>query len=528
MKQRLSIFVIMLAGSAALHAQDLTPNVVITNEFEGKVLEAAKDSFTPTVPDSVLSFDWNFNYSVFDSPYRGSYSFSPYEISVSKSPSEVQLKRFYLKAGAGYTFHPEFYFSFNPRLKGNFSCALENDFKGYSGPYVGTGERFHGYDMSENINFRSIVDAESHIFSFGAGYGFIAAGDTVRSRFLQCVDLSAAVRSNAGPDSRSRYSAGVYSRFVSDRLSSMDPRSTGVLLGGNFNYEYALSDRSGLDFLFAGKHYTGGNAPAFIRIRPSYSLRVRDFELDLGVRGDILAEMGKNWPLFPDVRVRKALLKDKLYATASVTGGSDLLNVSDLVSIYHHTTCVSSMVQTEGLRTQLSFDGRVFESLQYTFDAGYVHYSKGILESTPSLQSGIETLTSEEYGEAYLKAAFKWIGARVEAYENVRLSSFSGVDGIAPSAFSTDGYMNVFFSRRFSAGADLETAFSRKGLCAESGESLSIPGYVDLDLHAEYRLRGSFSVWAKMGNILAQPVRRSLLYAEPSFNLMAGIVLNIR
>lgn len=526
MKRHISSILTLLLSGTLLPAQNLTPNVVITNEFEGKVLEASKDTFSPTVPDSVLTFDWDFDYSVFDSPYRGSYTFSPYGIAVSKSPSEIQMKRFYLKAGAGYTFHPELYFSFNPALKGSFSCALENDFHGYSGPYVGTGERFHGYDMSENIAFKGLVDLKSHILSFGAGYGFIAAGDTLMDRFLQTADLSVAIRSNAGPYSRSRYSGGLYSRYISDRIGSTAPY--GMLFGGDFSYDYSLSDNSGLGMLLAAKFYTAEPRPALIRLRPSYRLRIKDFELDLGARADIVAEMGDNWPVFPDIRVRKSLVKDKLYGTASVSGGSELMDVADIVSMYHHTSCTSPMLQTEGIRTQLSFDGRLFKGLQYRLDAGFVHYSKGVLESTPSLDSGIETLVTESYNETYLRTSLRWIGDRVEASENISLSAFSGIDGIAPSPFTTDGHLDVYVTRRFSAGARMYTALSRKGVCAFSGESVTIPGFVDLDLQAEYRVRGDFAVWFKAGNMLAQPVRRSLLHAEPSFNLMGGIVLNIR
>ena len=37
----------------------------------------------------LLKFDWNFNYSVFENPYKGAYEFSPYKLNMAPEPRAV-------------------------------------------------------------------------------------------------------------------------------------------------------------------------------------------------------------------------------------------------------------------------------------------------------------------------------------------------------------------------------------------------------------------------------------------------------
>ena len=72
MRRYIFLAAALLAGAAA-SAQNLNPTVQVTNDYETKPMEVEKNSVRMAVPDSLLKFDWNFNYSVFDNPYRGAY-----------------------------------------------------------------------------------------------------------------------------------------------------------------------------------------------------------------------------------------------------------------------------------------------------------------------------------------------------------------------------------------------------------------------------------------------------------------------
>ena len=93
---------LMLSLSMAASAQDLDPTVVVDRVYEGKLMEVHKPVLEMAVPDTVMHFDLDFDYSVFESPYKGSYEFNPYLLSMKPSAAADESGRFYLKAGAGY------------------------------------------------------------------------------------------------------------------------------------------------------------------------------------------------------------------------------------------------------------------------------------------------------------------------------------------------------------------------------------------------------------------------------------------
>ena len=102
---------------AAAVAQNLDPTVVVSRDYEGKLMEVHKPKIEMAVPDSVLRFDLEFDYSVSDSPYKGAYDFTPYVLDMKPSPTYRHNSRLYLNAGAGYQFHPELDLVWSPALK---------------------------------------------------------------------------------------------------------------------------------------------------------------------------------------------------------------------------------------------------------------------------------------------------------------------------------------------------------------------------------------------------------------------------
>ena len=58
------------ALSLAAAAQNLDPTVVVNRAYEGKLLEVNKPVMEMAVPDTVQQFDLEFDYSVFENPYK--------------------------------------------------------------------------------------------------------------------------------------------------------------------------------------------------------------------------------------------------------------------------------------------------------------------------------------------------------------------------------------------------------------------------------------------------------------------------
>ena len=96
MKKLLSISVfVALAVSAA--AQGVNSTVSVTNDYRSHAADVNKQTMEMLVPDSLLHFDYKFDYSVFESPYKGAYEFSPYSIKVTPEASGYNARKLYEK-----------------------------------------------------------------------------------------------------------------------------------------------------------------------------------------------------------------------------------------------------------------------------------------------------------------------------------------------------------------------------------------------------------------------------------------------
>ena len=85
MRHNILYFIIALIAPFAVHtasAQNLDPTVEVNRSYEGKLMEVHKPMLEMAVPDSVLRFDLDFDYEVFDNPYKGAYEFKPYTMEL--------------------------------------------------------------------------------------------------------------------------------------------------------------------------------------------------------------------------------------------------------------------------------------------------------------------------------------------------------------------------------------------------------------------------------------------------------------
>ena len=104
----------LLAVTALAYGQNLNPTVEVTNAYEGGAEAIKKPLQVMQVPDSVTRFNLDFDYEVFDNPYRGAYEFRPYQVQLRPQPAASGERKFYLRAGAGYRLRPELELVYTP------------------------------------------------------------------------------------------------------------------------------------------------------------------------------------------------------------------------------------------------------------------------------------------------------------------------------------------------------------------------------------------------------------------------------
>ena len=106
----------ILAAINMANAQNLNPTISVTRAYEGKLLDVNKPQIQMGVHDSLTRFNLDFDYSVFDNPYKGSYAFKPYILDMRPEPNPYTGRKIYLRAGAGWQLRPDFDFVWEPEM----------------------------------------------------------------------------------------------------------------------------------------------------------------------------------------------------------------------------------------------------------------------------------------------------------------------------------------------------------------------------------------------------------------------------
>lgn len=482
----LSALACLMAAPFSL-GQNLNPTVEVTNVYQGKPSDVRKPRIGMNIPDSLMRFDLDFDYEVFDPPYGGSYSFKPYMLDMRPEKDAYRGKSLYLKAGAGYPLHPELEFVYSPELDGRFQFSVYATHRSFIGNYhrlapqqegdtagVWTfrksGDHFKGYDLLTTAGFDGRVSWDKTLFSFGVGYYGLATKDTLAKRGYNAADFNLRVRSKGNRGTYFLYDAGFSGRFASDNLE------TDALL---FRPPLMTSGKHRLDesyfvldgvigpvlddthrFLvgFEGSTYSYGNVfeGTFGRLAlmPRYQFRKGPLDLRLGLRIEGLVRgnqkdsaafpaisQKKGKTVYPDVHASLQVVPDRLLFYGDVSGGSLLNPYASLVAANHHVapyyawgSCPLIDNGIERINARVGIKGSIASRLQYDLRAGGAVYENGLTDAMQRfsmhgysvVEWNVPALLYADYSLYYADLLLSWKSAKlaIDAGAHYRRNEF--------------------------------------------------------------------------------------------------------
>ena len=541
----------VLAASGPLGAQELDPTVVVNRAYEGKLLEVHKPSFEMEIPDTVSKFDLDFDYSVFDKPYKGAYEFTPYVLTLRPASEAKDIRKLYLKAGAGYTLHPVLDFVWTPALKGAFNVDVYGMSRSYIGDYygfapVGDAASWSGYDVENRAGVDGSYDWRSGSMAFDVAYYGVALKDDRKSRMYNAVDVTFGLSSKARGESYFKYALQADYMFGQDELKSHDAQpklgehvyGVDASVGQVIRKKHDVSIDMDADFVTYSHPAYSATVGQF-DIVPHYVLTGRRWSVDAGlrvsklIRPDAYESMfpTKGQFLYPDVSAWYDVIPSAMRAYARMGGGNELNTYSSLLKRNHHfdMTYAAGMwpvmdATVERLSTSFGVEGRVGSKFAYDLRAGYVNYKNAPLEAvlvSPVDGQYLPGLGYDAYQKLYAGAD---VGLKLDSFEfdgNVEYTHAWGVDEasglLAPAALTGNVAFEYNWNRRIFAGMDCEFA-SRRNVVA---------GYADLGLNLEFAATRALAFWFRGGNLLNMAIQRNPLYAEKGVNFTLGICLNL-
>lgn len=561
----------LAAVSLSSYAQNLDPTVVVNRAYEGKLLEVHKPAMEMAVPDSIQRFDLDFDYSVFENPYKGSYEFTPYQLLLKPLSSDVDMPDLWLNVGAGYTLYPELGLVWTPVKKGPFKMSVYADYNAYFGSYrkitpflqdngtMTMGGNWNGKDkenaywkghrMVSKAGVDGRYDWEKSAFYFDLGYYGVASKDSLKARSFNAADVSLRIASKPRTREYFYYDVNMAYRFGQDNLKyvltpetlSEHVLSFGAVLGPSLS----STNRLMFDIGFDAVAYTGflKTAVGKLKFAPHYIVTNDRWHLDLGVKLEKMFKtedseyfVNREQIVYPDVKIRFSAIPEALAVYLNAEGGenintySSLLDRNQFVDPYSGRNSALLDAEVERVDLRLGFDGRISKRFTYDLYAGYANYAAMLMDAVGVFGDNyLPGYGYASYQRVY--AGLKWdLNADAIRFDgNVEYTAFSrleqGVGFFAPSALVGDVELIYNWNRRLFAGVDCRFASKRRGSFDE--QLMLIPAYADLGAYAEYAFNRKISFWLRGGNLLNMTVQYSPLYAEKGINFTAGIRLKL-
>lgn len=562
------ISLVLSTVCAAAFAQNVNPTVQVTNDYQTRMAEVPKLGVAMNVPDSLYEFDYKFNYSVFDSPYKGAYEFSPYSVRIAPTSPDFRNNTFYLRAGAGYTLHPELEVVFTPATKSDkVYVSAFADACGYYGPYAMTDDKgaltddkFDGYDFSDKagIDGRAVFGKAGLSFEvghngiFASSYEPYATTAAAGSSAYNAAYGNIRLTSSTDRGSYLYYDAGVQLRHGVDKysagssLSETDFVASGTV-GPVLNTSYKLLVDARIE-LVKQNGALGGLTENQMTVVPRLQFEFGRVNLSAGVRMDY----ANAFHFAPDVHADFTFGKQACTIYADVTGGDQLNTYYSLKSANHRFNAgylSYPEMKFAPSRTLISaragVRGKAGYHFQYDLNGGYASYVSspfdciagasvltpdGALGRAMQIGAAGEAICYLDYKAVFVNADLTWRSERFDAdasvgFQKPTTSPTEAIRAFDKPAFSGNVRLRYNVNHRIYAGVTACGETSRKSLL--SGDNAELPGFVDLGVFGEYKFGSHFGFWLRGGNLLCQPVRRSVMYVEKLPSATLGITLSL-
>lgn len=553
MKKVFIISALLIGGVAS--AQNLNPVVEVTNMYAMEASGIEKPEQLLPLPDSVFKFNLDFDYSVKSTPYKGAYEFNPYLVQMRPSARLSGEHTFYLKAGAGYGFHPEVDVVWNPVRKDNFRLNLYATHNSYMG-------RFRRITIQENvvdwnremqadrgINARTEAGADL-LYAFKGGqfsadlqYRNILATDFYTNHEDPQIyghhkgQFQARVQSN--PGTRFLYNVGTRVAYLGyaevKEFHTVSDASFGIRAGRNNSFRLNL----GLETV----GFDQGQSALKLEVAPHYAISTKRLNLDLGVKFSHISRSENAYPfkggiIFPDVHF-SLRLADAIVLQAAATGGDVLKTYDSLLEdnpylggfMWSRDVTVNRVHVMAGLRgsagARFSYDVRVgYKWSDNACGWSFIPYfaEDGNQEATPYYMPTMAYVSPLHtyYAQATLALNLaNWDILGHVYYGNTKppVKDTPVAENVfAPAGFMAHGHIFYKWAQRIKVGFTVD---ARGKLMAKR----PVPGYQDLGFYGEYTFGRKMAVWVKAGNLLNQTIQRTPFYAEQGIYGSVGIKL---
>lgn len=538
----------LLSVGIAASAQSLTHTVEVTNTYKREASGIDKPDQLLPLPDSVSRFNYDFDYTVRSTPYRGAYEFKPYNVLLRPSARPSTEGRLYASLGAGYGFHPEAEAVWTPVSSEKLHLNLYGDYHAYMGRY-----RDIAYDGSKYFTDSGTLSADvwkDRVFRVGSNARLDWRSGTLWA------DL--AYTGIAGRDvwnSVSNHGVGV-DAGLQGRLNSFHYNllthvnytgNTGLnefhtVTEGAVGYPIGTGDIS-LNLMAETLNFDNNTVAGFagnFAVTPSYAFSLGQLNVKAGLKVAFMLRSDdsfcptKSGIIYPDVYLDYSLIEDALVLQAAATGGNVLNSYEEALSVNHFMGSFDFApdVTLNRLKVMVGARGNVKERIHYNFMAGYALKENARSWGYSTTAAGYTPLVGymSPLNTIFVGGTLGWKSDHIDIDANLYYQYTFKPNPqtelqknlFGPPAFTASvDAMYRFFGGRLKAGLTLDAMTERPSVNA------NLPGYADLGLKTSFAVNRYWGAWLRLGNILNQSVQRVPFHAEKGLWFSVGASLNL-
>lgn len=536
MKNLRVLLPLLLCGLCAeLHAQNFDESVEVTNDLMVDMSGSQRKTIPIEIPDSLNRFKYNFDYSVFATPYRGAYEFTPYNVLFKPSVKTEVLPFFYLRAGAGYVPGAVADMIVSPRLGEKYSLNIYQHFDGYFGKYRGF-EKYSGHEFTEKFGVKGtaaldLVELNYDLFYQGLWTKDFALRGNPYHTFAGSVGVASLPEQGRFMD----YNVTLSARLSQEHSIPGGLNENALSISGELKpiirerVDFKMGFDTGYDL------YSGALSSAlyYMKVNPKVQFSLWKFNFNMGAAFSYFSSEGvSKLRVYPDVTASLNLLGNSLQFYLGCTGGDKLDTYYTFKQDNAHFSTLYApdygfrSFSRQTFNTFGGVKGLIGQHFGYDIKGGYSYKADMPLYGISSLDPNQAVLMLSGYHHAYVNSDFVWMSKHFDVKSGLH---FNKTDVSAHSdAFDLPmftSYLDFTYKLmdRFSAGFSLEYVSARKSRLWDDRAQ-----YLDLGLHLKAALNKNFALWLEGSNLLVQKVEYVPMTGKIGPFITFGIVLNFR
>ncbi|MBQ9185974.1 MAG: hypothetical protein IJ151_08925 [Bacteroidales bacterium] len=567
MKKFIYIIAALMVCSQIAYAQGFDPTVEVSRTYESTLKLTPKPVPAMAVPDSLLRFDLDFDYSVFDKPYQGTGDYKPYLLDLRPQPDAYRGKKLYLKAGLGYTLHPELDLVFSPEVGNSSDLNIYAQHRSYFGKYkFSDAVNFSGYDSYSKVGVNGKTKLSSVNLSYNANYlGLLTKDgryqDAIKTSF-NAFEAMVGV-ANAEP-AEIFYSAAVRTMLAGDSYTNYQDDNLGIFKIG---FDGTIG-KSFEDYVLAADVHFERTSFSFIDkanignwyIAPRYIAESNGFRLNLGVKlGSVMGsdhswfdafapmKIHKSQVIYPDLHIAYELDPGKMDFFADVTGGDDLIGYEEIRQRDHFALppfTDNSLVHFDidaGLRGNINTVFRYDFALGFksvgsssVYAMNFMYAARKVYEdvSVPYLRGSVVY----DCKPLLLEGRIMYRGTSFSKNANELFGEYTGWQVYSPRKLTVDLQAMYFWKSRIRGGVTARIGSGIKGMIPDALSAninatvlpeAGFDSFVDLGLVGEYSVDRTVSIYANVCNLLNKKYINDVMMPVSGLFVTAGLKINL-